>query len=78
MYTKPNITAIGQTLQELQLLKVNTKGHNVVGGLNGYVDHTESTQLSEFSGEGSHYNSQEIEIRGGTDLENQSESPSET
>ena len=39
---------------------------------------TESTQLSESSGEGSHYSSQETEIGGGTDLENQSESPSET
>ena len=39
---------------------------------------TESTQLSESSGEGSHYSSQETEIGGGTDLENQSESSSET
>ena len=38
----------------------------------------ESTQLSESSGEGSHYSSQETEIRGGTDLKNQSESSSET
>ena len=38
----------------------------------------ESTQLSESSGEGSHYSSQETKIRGGTDLENQSESSSET
>ena len=39
---------------------------------------TESPKLSESSGEGSHYSSQETEIGCGTDLESQSESSSET
>ena len=39
---------------------------------------TESPKLSESSGEGSHYSSQETEIGCDTDLESQSESSSET